>query len=241
MRISIIIPCYNAEQFIAQSVESAINQSYQDKEIIVIDNESLDNSYDKVKDLKKKYPQIIIGTAPNLYDYSWQEPVEEAMKYCTGDYFTILGSDDYLGEDYLSNIYEILSVAPQIEIMQSPLRGFDNKTKTFTEILSHKYKNISEFKRLLFEKSPVITPTVVYKKSFYDEGKIKWESEIWAGSGDYNCYFNLANLGIFIYPFPRWIGYYYRWHEDQSTWGMHKNYSDLDNKLRKFWINKWSI
>ena len=103
MRISIIIPCYNAEQFIEQSVESAINQSYQDKEIIVIDNESLDNSYDKIKNLKNKYPQIIVGTAPNLYRHSWTEPVEEALSLSSGEYFTIVGSDDYLDKNYIQN------------------------------------------------------------------------------------------------------------------------------------------
>ena len=119
--------------------------------------------------------------------------------------------------------------------------GFNNKTKVFTDVLSHSYKNLTEFKKMLFQKSPVITPTVVYKKSLYDEGKIKWESDKWVGSGDYNCYFNLANMGIFVYPYPKWIGYYYRWHENQSTWGMHKKYSDVDNKLREHWKKSGSL
>lgn len=241
MKISIIIPCYNAEKWIEQCVESALNQTYENTEVIVIDNESKDNSHEKIKDLKNRYSSLKIGSAPNLYKYSWQEPVSEAMKFCTGEYFTILGSDDYLDPDYISRINQILSKAPQIKIMQSPLVGFDDNSKAFTNTLSHSYKNLSEFKNILFEKSPVITPTVVYKKSLYDEGKIIWESEKWAGSGDYNCYFNLANMGIFIYPYPKWLGYYYRWHSGQSTWGMHKNYSNIDQKLRNHWKNKWGL
>ncbi len=240
-KISIIIPCYNAEKWIEQCVESALNQTYENIEVIVIDNESKDNSYEKIKDLKNRYSSLKIGSAPNLYKYSWQEPVAEAMKYCTGEYFTILGSDDYIDPNYIFKISQILSKAPQIKIMQSPLVGFDDNSKAFTNTLSHSYKNLSEFKNILFEKSPVITPTVVYKKSLYDEGKIIWESEKWAGSGDYNCYFNLANMGIFIYPYPKWLGYYYRWHSGQSTWGMHKNYSDIDQKLRNHWKNKWGL
>ena len=241
LKISIIIPCYNAEKWIEQCVNSAINQTYPNKEIIVIDNESEDNSYEKIKSLKLEHPNLKIGTAPNLYKYSWQEPVAEAMKQCTGDYFTILGSDDYIDLNYLTKISEILLKAPQIEVMQSPLMGFDDASNIFTSTLSHSYKSLSEFKRILFEKSPVITPTVVYKKDLYDEGKIMWQSETWAGSGDYNCYFNLANMGIFVYPYPKWLGYYYRWHKGQSTWGMHKNYSDIDEKLRNYWQNKWNL
>jgi glycosyltransferase involved in cell wall biosynthesis len=240
-KISIIIPCYNAEKWIEKCVESALNQTYENIEVIVIDNESKDSSYEKIKDLKNRYSSLKIGSAPNLYKYSWQEPVAEAMKFCTGEYFTILGSDDYIDPNYIFKISQILSKAPQIKIMQSPLMGFDDNSKAFTNTLSHSYKNLSEFKNILFEKSPVITPTVVYKKSLYDEGKIIWESEKWAGSGDYNCYFNLANMGIFIYPYPKWLGYYYRWHSGQSTWGMHKNYSDIDEKLRNYWKNKWGL
>ena len=241
IKISIIIPCYNSEEFIEECIESAINQKYKNKEIIVVDNESTDNSYNKIKEMQTKHPSIIVGTAPNLYDYSWQEPVAEAMKHCTGDYFTILGSDDFLEDNYLSNICDVLTKAPQIKIMQSPLIGYDNQAKINVGELSHFYTSLNQFKSLLFEKSPVITPTVVYKKSLYDEGMIKWESEKWTGSGDYNCYFNLTDLGIFIYPYPKWLGYYYRWHAGQSTWGMHRNYSNLDDQLRDHWKNKWDM
>lgn len=240
-KISIIIPCYNSEKWISQCVESALSQDYDNYEVIAVDNESKDNSLQILQELQSKHRDLVVSTAPNLYKYSWEEPVAEAMKYCTGEYFTILGSDDFLDSKYLSNISKILVKAPQIKVMQSPLVGYDSENRISTGTLSHSYKSLKEFKSLLFEKSPVITPTLVYKKELYDNGSIQWNSEKWVGSGDYNCYFNFTDLGIFIYPYPEWLGYFYRWHPDQSTWGMHKNYSHIDINLRDYWKKKWGM
>jgi glycosyltransferase involved in cell wall biosynthesis len=241
MRISIIIPCYNAEQFIEQSVESAINQSYQDKEIIVIDNESLDNSYDKIKNLKNKYPQIIVGTAPNLYRHSWTEPVEEALSLSSGEYFTIVGSDDYLDKNYIQNIADVINKSNgKIQIFQSPICGVnENNLPINNGSISHTYKNLSEFKQRLLTGCPVNTPTVVYKKSLHDEGDIFWDSESFLGSADYNLYFHLADKKKFIYPIPKWLGYHYRWHLGQATWGMQKEETRYDEKIKSYWRKKW--
>jgi len=59
-KVSIIIPCYNVENYIEECVESAINQTYKNIEIICIDNNSSDSTWQKLEKLKNKYPQLII-------------------------------------------------------------------------------------------------------------------------------------------------------------------------------------
>ena len=66
VKVSIIIPCYNAERFIQQCVESAIKQDYQNKEVIVVDNESSDRSLEIVNDLKEQYDNLIVSSAENI-------------------------------------------------------------------------------------------------------------------------------------------------------------------------------
>jgi hypothetical protein len=92
---------------------------------------------------------------------------------------------------------------------------------------------------MLFERCPVNTPTVVYNKKLYNDGLINWQSEKWLGAIDYNLYFSLADKNYFIYPCPNWLGYYYRWHQEQSTWGMHKEERKFDIEIREFWRKKW--
>lgn len=241
-KVTIIIPCFNAEKWIEQSISSACKQSYENTEVIFCDNESTDKSLDIAKQLKQvEYPELIIETAPNLYKYSWEEPVNKALSVSTGDYFTILGADDYIDTDYVKNFMKFVSAAPdKIFLLQSVLRGVD-ENNNFVGELSHKYKNLKHFKELLFEKCPVNTPTVVYNKKLYHNGLIDWQSEKWLGAVDYNLYFNLADKNYFIYPVDKWLGYYYRWHEQQSTWGMQKEERKFDIEIKNYWREKWKL
>ncbi len=241
MKISIIIPCYNAEKWIGQSIESALNQTYEDTEVIVVDNESTDNSYSIISEKKIKNPSLKVGSAPNLYPYAWTEPVGEALSKASGDYFTILGADDLISKDYIKKIERIISASPEkIDLLQTPIRSISDDGETFGGELSHRYKSLQEFKAALFRTCPVTTPSVVYSKDLYDKGIVRWDSEKWAGAADYDLYFNLADQGHFIYPYPKWIGYYYRWHQEQSTWGMQKEFSGIDGKIKEHWKKRWS-
>ena len=239
-KITIIIPCYNAEKWVAESIQSALNQTYQNTEVIVVDNESTDGSYDIIKDLHAQNPIFQIGSAPNLYKYSWEEPVEKALSMATGHYFTIVGADDYLREDYIENIAKILkSSAGKIRVLQTPIMGVQGNKEKYLGEIKNTYRGLDEFKALLFDKCPVTTPSVVYDKKLHDEGIIRWNSKEYLGAVDYELYFNLAHHGIFIYPFPQWIGYYYRWHEGQATWGMHKETTNYDQLIKENWKTKW--
>jgi len=240
-KISIIIPCYNAEKWISQCIDSALNQSYSNYEVIVVDNESTDKSLSVIQSIKKGNQELITSTAPNLYKHSWTEPVEKALSLSSGEYFTILGADDYIKEDYVKNIVEVLEKSNgKIEVFQTPILGVDSDNVIVNGgQKSHSYKNITDFKDKLLMGCPVNTPTVVYKKQLHSDGLVFWDSEKYLGAADYNLYFNLADNEKFIYPFPKWIGYCYRWHPEQSTWGMKREPTDYDKKIKDFWRNKW--
>ena len=60
MLISVIIPCYNVESFISECVDSVINQIYKQIEIICIDNNSSDNTWETLQTLQTKHPQLLI-------------------------------------------------------------------------------------------------------------------------------------------------------------------------------------
>ncbi len=162
LKFTIIIPCYNAENFIEQCVNSALNQDYDNVELIVVDNDSGDDSLEIVEDIHEKNPNFILDTAPNLYPFSWSEPVEKALDMTTGDYFTILGADDYLAPDYISNIVNLLeSSKEEIEVLQSAVRCIDENGELKGGDLSHNYGEIDDLKDKLLERFVVTTPSVV--------------------------------------------------------------------------------
>ena len=66
-KVSIIIPCYNSEKWIEECVMSALNQSYERTEVIVIDNESKDESFEILKKIKKSNDELLLSTAENIF------------------------------------------------------------------------------------------------------------------------------------------------------------------------------
>lgn len=239
-KVTIIIPCYNAAMWVEKSILSALNQKYKNLEVIFVDNESIDGSLAIAKRIQKAYPQLIISTAPNLYRYSWEEPVTEGLKLSTGDYITILGADDFLSDTYISNCMQYIEMPEaKVLVFQSPIRGIRGKDEIPIGEIGHFYTSLTQFKELLFRTCPVTTPTVVYSRELYDRGLLKWDSQ-YLGAADYDLYFSLVNSGVFIFPSKQWLGYHYRWHEDQATWGMHREEASYDELIRKKWYSHWN-
>ena len=88
IKVSIIIPVYNGEKYIAQSIESALNQTYKNIEVIVVNDGSSDNTEkivleygDKIKYIRKENGGV--ASALNV-----------GIKNMTGDFFSWLSHDD---------------------------------------------------------------------------------------------------------------------------------------------------
>jgi len=94
MKVSILIPLYNCEKYIKEAIISALNQTWQNKEIIIVDDGSTDNSYNIAKefesDIVKVYQQDNKG-APIARNFAFEK--------CTGDYIQYLDADDLLDND----------------------------------------------------------------------------------------------------------------------------------------------
>ena len=241
-KVSIIIPCYNSEKWIEECALSALNQTYENVEVIIVDNESTDNSVEITKQIQQTYPSLILSSAKNIYPNCWDEARSEGFRLMTGDYVLVMGSDDVLDEQFIDNCMKIFLKAPsKIKALQSPAKGITikNEIKVFTGELKHSYKSKQEFKNLCLEKCPVNTPTVMYNTELYRQGLLKAEPEKYGGAADYDLYCKLVDNNIFIYPSPVWLGFYYRWHEEQATWKVHKQGINYDKMIQDYWRAKW--
>jgi len=97
--VSILIPVYNREHIIAETLESALAQTYKNIEVIVVDNASTDNTWKIVQDFAEKDNRIkAFRNESNLGPVrNWLRCVEEA----SGEYGKILWSDDLIASDFL--------------------------------------------------------------------------------------------------------------------------------------------
>lgn len=242
MKITIIIPSYNTSDFLEECVDSAFSQTYKNIEVILIDNESTDNTHKIIENIAKKYPNLIIGSAPNIFRHSWEEPVNMALSLSTGDYFTILGSDDYIDKEYIEKCVKFLQNGKiNISLFQSGLKTFNNNNRLETSIISHSYNGLEDLKNKMLSSLPVSTPTVFYSLDLYKKGLINWNSDKFLGACDYNLFCDLVDRGYYIYNYPKWTGYNYRWHPNQSTWGMKQEKINYDKIIQDYWNKKWKI
>lgn len=102
MKISIIIPVYNAEKYIEKCLDSVLNQTYKNIEIIVINDGSTDNSYDVLKKYKNKI--ILINQKNHGVSYSRNVGIDKS----TGDYIMFIDGDDWIDEDMVLNMVDVI-------------------------------------------------------------------------------------------------------------------------------------
>ena len=240
-KVSIIIPCYNAEKWIQQCLESALNQSYGNVEVIFVDNESTDSSVAIATKLKNDYPNLIIDSAPNIFPNCWDEARSRGFELMTGAYVLVMGADDYIDLSFIENCMKYILTAPQkVKAFQSPIKGVKQDTDIIVNAIGHQYRSIQEFKDLALNKCPVNTPTVIYNTELYHNGILETKPEIYGGAADYDLYCKLAHNGVLIYPAPQWLGFYYRWHKQQATWKVHSENKNYDKMIQDYWRNEWS-
>lgn len=102
IRISIIIPIYNAEKYLKRCIESIITQSLKEIEIICVNDGSIDNSLEILKKFQEEDKRIIIINKENGGASSARN---SALKIAKGEYCLNIDSDDWIEQGYLEAIY----------------------------------------------------------------------------------------------------------------------------------------
>lgn len=103
--ISVIIPCYNVESTIAKCLESVIAQSYQNLQIIIIDDGSTDKTSEIIKQFQTKDSRIILITQENS---GVSKARNEGISKAFGEYICFVDADDWVEKDYCSILYQSL-------------------------------------------------------------------------------------------------------------------------------------
>lgn len=102
MKISVIITAFNAVKFLPKAIDSFLEQNYESKELLIIDDISTDGTHEIIKQYQEKFPQLIrwirekdsgISHARNL-----------ALKHVTGDIVGFLGADDFLHKNFFEEM-----------------------------------------------------------------------------------------------------------------------------------------
>lgn len=103
MRLSIIVPVYNVRDFLPACLDSLVNQTIKDYEIILVDDGSSDGSAEIISEYVKRYPELIRSIR---VDNGGQGRARNfAIDMAKGDYIGFVDSDDWVAEDMYEKLY----------------------------------------------------------------------------------------------------------------------------------------
>ena len=104
-KVSIIIPVYNCRRYLSSCLESVFKQTYQNIEILLIDDGSTDGSGELCDKYAARFEKVRVYHQNNLGPGAARNAGLDIM---TGDYLTYIDSDDYVSEEYVETLYELL-------------------------------------------------------------------------------------------------------------------------------------
>lgn len=141
--VSIGIPTYNrADNYLINTIESAINQTYTNLEIIIADNCSSDNTCEIVKSLSDSR----IRYFRHEYNIGANENFNFCLNNAIGDYFVLLHDDDLIDEDFIETCINGLDLNRNAGIVRTGTRYIDSRGEVIKEKLNMAYsQNIEEF------------------------------------------------------------------------------------------------
>ena len=175
--VTVLCSCYNHQEFVTESIQSVLNQTYKNIQIIVIDDKSNDNSIAVIEKFLLNYPEILL--IKNKTNLGLTKSVTNAMNYVKGLYFIDLAADDLL----LPNC-----IATQVETFQNS--SFDRLAMVYgnAELIKESGEHSSYYfevngalktknkipsgdiyKHIINMNTTICSVSALYNKSIFDE------------------------------------------------------------------------
>ena len=202
--VSVIIPTYNHARYLGRALQSVVDQTYVNWEVIVIDNHSTDNTDELVasfSDPRITYLKIhnngIIARSRN-----------KGINIAKGEWIAFLDSDDWWAVEKLKILFD--SISENVDLIYHDLEVVNDHPRFFSrkKIKSWQVKTPA-LMNLLLEGNCIGNSSVVVRKSLLEQiGGLNESPEVIAAE-DYNTWLRIAQLTDQFLYLPRRLGYYF--------------------------------
>ncbi len=211
IKVSVVIPVYNAKDYLHECINSALNQTLNACEFIFVNDGSTDNSLEIIESYQKKDNRIKLINQQNK---GISEARNAGIEFATGEYIGFLDNDDFLKNDFLENLYT-KAVEYDLDILVSKTilgrdgkyiikdSGFDTNI-----LLNHEFIQDSIIPNLLKVEDLFAVWNKIYKRTFVKLNAIRFpKNRVIEEDNMFNIQaFNKAEKVMFI----DYAGYYYR-------------------------------
>ncbi len=224
--VSVVIACYNYGMYLTEAVESVINQTYQNFEIIIVNDGSTDNSAEVANHLANKY---ILYSIKILNQNNSGQPAisrNNGIKASKGEYILCLDADDKIAPTFLQKCVSVLEGNPSISIAYTYRQDFDGVEQV---VKTEEYKfNILKYRNI------ISVTSLFRKKSWEDVGGYRTNVK---GLEDWDFWIALGAKGYFGQLIHEPL-FYYRRHD---TGLFQEAIKDQKRKVAQIIINNKGI
>ena len=168
-KISVIIPTFNSEKYLKEAIESILNQTFQDFEIIVIDDNSVDNTIEILKSFNNPKIKILNGPCKGLVS-----ALNLGLESARGEYIARMDSDDVSLPDRFEKQVKFLDEHQDCILCSGLIQFFDDNGLGNIE---GRDMNYDETKIELLFATPVFHPTVMFRNKNFKEQNLRYNEE----------------------------------------------------------------
>lgn len=197
-KFSVIVPVYNTELYLEKCIDSILNQTYNDYEIIIVNDGSTDGSKKMINKYCKEFPSKIKSIHKKNGGLSSAR--NKGVKKAIGEYILFVDSDDYIEKNLLLTLAKKLKDEPDLVRFQiKEIR--DNKVCMYRELPFETVKGDTAFKKIVKYHYVENAWCYLYKTKFYKDNKFEY------AEGKYHEDFGLTPLIIMKALKVKSIGY----------------------------------
>lgn len=190
-KISVLMPVYNAEAYLQESIESILDQTFTDFEFIIIDGCSTDKSYEIIKQYETKDCRIVaIRTCENL---KLIETLNLGIKIAKGKYIARMDADDISLSNRLRKQFDYMESNHGIGISGGTMQIVDKKGAVIGQRRYH--LKDEEIRKNIFRYSPFSHPLIIIRRSVLD--KAGFYDPKYNDAEDYELYFRIGRHSKF--------------------------------------------
>lgn len=168
--VSVIITAYNAKQYLAEAVDSVLNQSYTDLEIILVNDGSKDNTLEIMQQYEAQDSRVVVISHENM---GISASNNRALKMARGHYIAKLDADDVMTPNRIEEQVKFLQENPQIGMLSSDAIIINDKGEHVGTQVMPGYQDVAYSRKIARSQGLVIcahTGFMAYKKAYEDVG-----------------------------------------------------------------------
>lgn len=236
-KISIVMPVYNKEKYVERGIRSILAQTFEEWELIIIDDGSTDDSLNRCKKFQDSRIHVF-----HTLNRGVSEARNLGISKATGEYITFIDSDDYVAEEYLEQLYR-----PNEEMVIGGVEKVDIYGNVIERIYPHLsgkvyVKDIAKnfYKEQMTTGIYGFVSSKLIRRSVIEENKLRFDSRINLAE-DYDFFLKVYSY-IEQVRFIDYVGYYYEQETINSAITMDDDRIDffeqinIQNKTKSFLI-----